>query len=80
MFSDYSVPLTLYKVGEISFHLVASNGFHVKAELYGLLLLDRVAVKTSNLKISCRRLTDYIKEFKKLRRQLQGKRHIKIEL
>ena len=60
MFSDYSALVTLYKVGEISFHLVASNGFHVKAELYGLLLLARVAVKTSNLKISCRRLTGYV--------------------
>ena len=38
-----------------------------------------VVVRKSNLKISHRRLTDY-REFKKLRRQLQLKRHIKVQL
>ena len=45
----------------------------------GLLLGARVVVRTSNMKISRRRLADY-REFKNLRRLLQRKHHIKIEL
>ena len=31
VFCDYSVFITLYKIGEVHFRLLGTNGFHVKA-------------------------------------------------
>ena len=42
------------------FRLLGTNGFHVKAENEDLLLQARVVVRTSNMKISRRRLVDYV--------------------
>ena len=51
--------ITLYKIGGVLFRLLATNGFRVKAKKKDLLLRARVVVKTSNMKISRRRLADY---------------------
>ena len=56
----------MYKIGEVSFNLIGTNGFHAKNERF---------TATG----SCCRQKLNNSEFKKLRRQLQGKRHIKIE-
>ena len=32
VFRDYSILIKLYKMGGVSFHLVATNGFHVQSE------------------------------------------------
>ena len=32
VFCDYSVFITLYKIGEVHFRLLGTNGFHVKAK------------------------------------------------
>ena len=32
LFRDYSILIKLYKMGKLSFHLVATNGFHVQTE------------------------------------------------
>ena len=51
----------MYKIGEEQFLLLGTNGFHVKAknERY-LLLRARVVVRISKMKISRRRLADYV--------------------
>ena len=53
--------ITLCKKGEVFFHLIGTNGFHVKAK-NDLLLRARVVVRTSNMKISPRRSADYVKK------------------
>ena len=49
--------ITLYKIGAVHFRLLDTNGFHVKAKNDRV----RVVIKTSNMKISRRRLADYVK-------------------
>ena len=43
------------------FRLLGTDGFHVKAKNERSLLRARVVVRTSNMKISSRRLADYVK-------------------
>ena len=52
----------LYDIGEMFFHLNATNGFYLKVEMKDLLLRACVLVTASNMKISRRRLADYVKE------------------
>ena len=59
LLSDYSMLFTLYKAGEVSFHLIGTNGFHVSQRMKDLLLQVRVVIRTSNMKISRRRLSNY---------------------
>ena len=54
--------VTLYELGEVFLHFNATNGFHVKVETKDLLLRACVLVTASNLKISRRRLADYVKK------------------
>ena len=63
MFCDDSKLATVYKIGEEQFLLLGTNGFYVKAknERY-LLLRARVVVRTLKMKISRRRLADYVKK------------------
>ena len=53
--------ITLCKTGEVSFHLIGTNGFHAKAK-NDLLLRARVVVRTSHMKISHCRSADYVKK------------------
>ena len=54
--------VTLYKIGEVHFHLLGTNGFHVKAKTERFIPLRASVVdRTSNMKISRRRLADYVK-------------------
>ena len=53
---------TSHKISEAYFRLLGTNGFHVKAKNKNLLLRAGVVVLTSNMKISRRRLADYLKK------------------
>ena len=53
--------VTLYNIGGVHFRLLGTNVFHVTAKMKDLLLRARVVVRTSNMKISRRRLADYVK-------------------
>ena len=53
--------VTFYKIGAVHFLLLGTSGFHAKAKNEGLLVRDRVVVRTSYMKISRRYLTDYVK-------------------
>ena len=57
---DYSMLITLYKIGEVHFRLLGMNVFHVKVSerVKNFLLRARVFIRTSNMKISRRRLSD----------------------
>ena len=62
---DYSMLITLYKIGELHFRLLGTNGFHVKAknERYTAASLGCCQnLKNFNMKISRCRLADYIKK------------------
>ena len=62
VFCDYSMLITSYKIGGVHFRLFGMNGFHVKAlRMKDLLLRAPVVVRTSHMKISRRRLADYVK-------------------
>ena len=63
VFCDYSMFITLYKLGEVHFRLLGTNGFYVKAksERFSVLLRARVVVRISNMKTSRCRLVDYVK-------------------
>ena len=53
---------TFYKIGEMHFRLLGTNGFHVKAEKdRDLLLRVRVVARTWSMKLSLCRLTDYVR-------------------
>ena len=54
--------VTLHKIGQLQFRLLDSNGFHER-QTKDFLLLAGVVVITSNMKISHRRLADYVKKF-----------------
>ena len=58
-FCDYSMLITLYKIGELHFHLLGTNGFHVKAKSERFTAASSCCVITSNMTISRRRLADY---------------------
>ena len=55
--------VTLYKIGEVYFRLLPTNGFHVKAEneRFDCCGFALSSGRTSNMKISRRRLTNYAK-------------------
>ena len=53
--------ITLYKIGEVHFRLLGTSDFHVKANNERITQRARVVVTTSNMKISRRRLADYVK-------------------
>lgn len=63
MFCNYSKLVTLYKMGQVHFCLLGMNGFHAKVEWkiyhWGLTLMSQSFLK---MKISHRRLTDYMKK------------------
>ena len=58
----YSMLVTLCETGEVSFHLIDTNGFMLRERMKDLQLRVRFVVKTINLKFSCRHLADYVKE------------------
>ena len=60
VFCDYSMLVRLYKIGGVHFRLLGTNVFHLKLKK-DLVLRARVVVRTSNMKISRRRLADYVK-------------------
>ena len=62
MFCDYSTLATLYKMGEVSFHFIGTNSFHIKAENERFSVVGGAVVITSNLTISRRRLADLVKK------------------
>ena len=59
--------ITLYKIRGVHFRLLGTNGFRIKAKKEDLLLQARVVVRASNMKISRRRLSDYVKTLPKKR-------------
>ena len=54
--------VVLYKVGEVHFRLLGTNGFNIRQRVKDLQLQARVVVKTSNMKISRRHLADYFRK------------------
>ena len=53
--------ITLYTIGGVHFRLLGTNGFQVQAKIERLLLRASIVVRTSNMKISRRRLADCTK-------------------
>ena len=66
LYCDYSMLVTLYKIGEVHFCLLGTNGYHLKAKNERFTALSSLCRQNVN------------REFKKLRRLLQRKRHVKI--
>ena len=63
MFRNYSKLITSYKIDEVHFRLLGTNGFHVKAKNERFTAAVRVVDRTSNMKIhvvNC--LADYLKK------------------
>ena len=54
--------VTLYKIGEVYFRLLGTNGFHEKAEKEKFSAAGSRCRPASNMKISRRRLADYVKK------------------
>ena len=54
--------VVLYKVGEVHFRLLGTNGFNIRQRMKDLKLRARVVVRTSNMKISRRHLADYFRK------------------
>ena len=61
MFRYYSKLLTLYKIGELHFRLLGTNGFHAKAENERFTAVGSRYSRTSNMEISRRHLADCVK-------------------
>ena len=53
--------ITLYKIREMLFRKLGTKGFQERQRVKDLLLGARVVARTSNMKISRRRLADYVK-------------------
>ena len=63
MFCDFIlVTLTEEIMGLVPFHLIGRNSFLVRQKMRDSMLRARVVVRSSNLKITCGRLADYVKQ------------------
>ena len=49
MFCDYSKLVTLYKIGEVHFRLLGTNGFHVKAKNERFMHLSMLSLRVGGL-------------------------------
>ena len=61
IFCDYSILITLYKISGAHFRLFGTNGIHVKAKNERYTAASLRCRQNSNMKISRRRLADYVK-------------------
>ena len=55
----------IYKMGEVHFRSLGTNGFHAKAKNEDLLLQARVVVRTSKIKTLSHSFADYLQNFSK---------------
>jgi len=66
MFFEYSKLVMLYKIGEVHFRLLGTNGFQAKAKNGKITapctFTAQVIARAAKPKISRRRLADYVKK------------------